>query len=52
MKRSTEMTLEKVFDRYRWPPDDMIAGICELHREMSPGQASSSVQLPLELPAP
>ena len=38
MKRSTEMTLEKVYDRYRWPSDEIIAGICTLHREMSPGK--------------
>ena len=38
MKRSTEMTLEKVYDRYRWPSDEIIAGICTLHREMSPGE--------------
>jgi hypothetical protein len=38
MKRSTEMTLEKVYDRYRWPSDEIIASICTLHREMSPGE--------------
>jgi len=38
MKRATEATLEKVFERYRWPPEEVIAGVCQLHAEMSPSR--------------
>lgn len=36
LKKSAQMTMEKVFDRYRWPPDDVVAGVCQLHSEMTP----------------
>ena len=38
MKRAVQMTLEKVFDRYRWPSNEMISGIIQLHPELSPGR--------------
>lgn len=35
LPKLTEATLEKVYSRYSWPPNDMISGIIQLHPQMS-----------------